>query len=89
MPAEMSMSMLVKFLAVIFFTPLFFLPGVGVGILGGWCGVRLPLLSLSSDSRNSKQIYIAAQLSVKRDMSNMKAPVIGQCVAFYSYCTLR
>ncbi|KAJ7919040.1 P-loop containing nucleoside triphosphate hydrolase protein [Mycena leptocephala] len=58
---DMSMSMLVKFLAVILFVPLFFLPGCLVGILGGWCG----------------QIYIAAQLSVKRDMSNMKAPVLG------------
>ncbi|KAJ6574743.1 P-loop containing nucleoside triphosphate hydrolase protein [Mycena capillaripes] len=58
---EMSMSMLVKFAAVILFTPLFFIPGVLVGVLGGWCG----------------QIYIAAQLSVKREMSNAKAPVLG------------
>ncbi|KAJ7275433.1 multidrug resistance-associated ABC transporter [Mycena haematopus] len=36
---EMSMSMLVKFAAVILFTPLFFIPGVLVGALGGWCGV--------------------------------------------------
>ncbi|KAJ6575530.1 hypothetical protein B0H10DRAFT_2168545 [Mycena sp. CBHHK59/15] len=58
---EMSMSMLVKFAAVILFTPLFFFPGVLVGFLGGWCG----------------QIYIKAQLSVKREMSNAKAPVLG------------
>ncbi|KAJ7042608.1 hypothetical protein C8F04DRAFT_1252025 [Mycena alexandri] len=58
---EMSMSMFVKFAAVILFTPLFFIPGVLVGFLGGWCG----------------QIYIAAQLSVKREMSNAKAPVLG------------
>ncbi|KAK7064563.1 ATP-binding cassette transporter [Favolaschia claudopus] len=58
---EMSMSMFVKFVAVILFTPLFFIPGVLVGVLGGWCG----------------QIYIAAQLSVKREMSNAKAPVLG------------
>ncbi|KAJ6501692.1 hypothetical protein C8R47DRAFT_1193380 [Mycena vitilis] len=58
---EMTMSMLVKFAAVILFTPLFFLPGLLVGALGGWCG----------------QIYIAAQLSVKREMSNAKAPVLG------------
>ncbi|KAJ7462775.1 P-loop containing nucleoside triphosphate hydrolase protein [Mycena galericulata] len=48
---EMSMSMIIKFIAVILFTPLFFLPGV--------------------------LIYIAAQLSVKREMSNAKAPVLG------------
>ncbi|KAF8213492.1 hypothetical protein K438DRAFT_1956873 [Mycena galopus ATCC 62051] len=55
---EMSMSMLVKFAAVILFTPLFFIPGV---------------LAL----KDIQQIYIAAQLSVKREMSNAKAPVLG------------
>ncbi|KAJ7778321.1 hypothetical protein B0H16DRAFT_1711830 [Mycena metata] len=58
---EMSMSMFVKFCAVILFTPVFAIPGILVGVLGGWCG----------------QIYIAAQLSVKREMSNAKAPVLG------------
>ncbi|KAJ7101009.1 hypothetical protein C8R43DRAFT_1141277 [Mycena crocata] len=58
---EMSMSMIIKFGAVILFTPLFFIPGVLVGFLGNWFG----------------QIYIAAQLSVKREMSNAKAPVLG------------
>ncbi|KAF7306582.1 ATP-binding cassette transporter [Mycena indigotica] len=58
---EMSVSMIVKFAAVMIFTPLFLIPGVLVGILGGWCG----------------QIYIAAQLGVKREMSNAKAPVLG------------
>ncbi|KAG5653497.1 hypothetical protein H0H81_012707 [Sphagnurus paluster] len=53
--------MLVKFGAVVLLTPVFLLPGVLVAILGGWCG----------------QIYIAAQLSVKREMSNAKAPVLG------------
>ncbi|KAJ7102323.1 hypothetical protein B0H15DRAFT_943257 [Mycena belliarum] len=58
---EMSMSMIVKFAAVILFTPIFFFPGLLVGALGNWFG----------------QIYIAAQLSVKREMSNAKAPVLG------------
>ncbi|KAJ7501621.1 hypothetical protein B0H11DRAFT_2275231 [Mycena galericulata] len=58
---EMSMSMLVKFAAVILFTPVFFIPGLLVGVVGGWCG----------------QIYMAAQLSVKRELSNAKAPVLG------------
>ncbi|KAF7369374.1 ATP-binding cassette transporter [Mycena venus] len=58
---ETSLLMLVKFAAVILFTPLFFVPGVLVGALGGWCG----------------QIYIAAQLGVKREMSNTQAPVLG------------
>jgi len=59
---EMTIAMLVKFGAVVFFSPAFLLPGVFVAITGGWCG----------------QIYMAAQLSVKRNMSNAKAPVIGQ-----------
>ncbi|KAJ7225905.1 P-loop containing nucleoside triphosphate hydrolase protein, partial [Mycena pura] len=58
---EMTVSMIVKFAAVILFTPVFVFPGVLVGLLGGWCG----------------QIYIAAQLGVKREMSNAKAPVLG------------
>ncbi|KAJ7105184.1 hypothetical protein C8R44DRAFT_858596 [Mycena epipterygia] len=56
-----SMSMFVKFGAVVLFTPLFFIPGVLVGFLGGWLG----------------RIYIGIQLSVKRQMSNAKAPVLG------------
>ncbi|KAJ7275443.1 hypothetical protein B0H12DRAFT_1199529 [Mycena haematopus] len=61
---EMSMTMLVKFTAVILFTPLFFIPGVLVGALGGWCG----------------QIYIAAQLSVKREMSNAKVSFLKNLI---------
>lgn len=60
--AEMTISMLVKFGAVVLFSPVFFLPGVLVAVVGGWCG----------------QVYMAAQLSVKRNMSNAKAPVLGQ-----------
>ncbi|KAG5728585.1 ATP-binding cassette transporter abc4 [Termitomyces sp. T112] len=59
--AEMTITMLIKFGAVVLFTPAFLLPGVVVAILGGWTG----------------QIYIAAQLSVKREMSNARAPVLG------------
>lgn len=62
--AELTVTMLVKFGAVVLLTPAFLLPGILVAVLGGWCG----------------QIYIAAQLSVKREMSNAKAPVLGQYV---------
>jgi hypothetical protein len=58
----MTMSMFVKFAAVVILTPIFLIPGVLVAVLGGICG----------------QIYIKAQLSVKREMSNAKAPVLGQ-----------
>ena len=40
---------------------MFVFPGLIVALLGGWCG----------------QIYIKAQLSVKREMSNAKSPVLG------------
>ncbi|KAE9396473.1 hypothetical protein BT96DRAFT_996727 [Gymnopus androsaceus JB14] len=58
---QMSLAMAIKFLAVIFFTPAFILPATFVGLFGAWCG----------------NIYIKAQLPVKREMSNAKAPVLG------------
>lgn len=58
---EISLTMLLKFAAVVLFTPIFIIPGIVVGVLGGWLG----------------QIYIKAQLSVKREMSNARAPVLG------------
>ncbi|KAF8199828.1 hypothetical protein K438DRAFT_1918479 [Mycena galopus ATCC 62051] len=58
---ELSISMLVKFSAVILFTPVFLFPGVAVGILGAWFS----------------QVYLASQRSVKREMSVATAPVIA------------
>ncbi|KAK0192579.1 hypothetical protein F5146DRAFT_1040547 [Armillaria mellea] len=58
---ELTLAMLIKFIAVVAFTPIFLFPGILVAILGAWCG----------------QIYIKAQLSVKRELSNAKAPVLG------------
>ena len=57
----MTRTMLVKFGIVVLLTPAFLLFGIIVKSLGGWCG----------------QIYIAAQLSVRRKMSNAKLPVLG------------
>ncbi|KAF7978858.1 hypothetical protein HWV62_44329 [Athelia sp. TMB] len=59
--ADLSLTMLVKLVAIVWFTPVFVFPGLIVALLGGWCG----------------QIYIKAQLSVKREMSNAKSPVLG------------
>ena len=58
---ELTVAMLSKFLAVVAFSPIFAVPGFVVLILGAWCG----------------QIYMKAQLCVKREMSNAKAPVLG------------
>ncbi|KAF7340454.1 Multidrug resistance-associated ABC transporter protein [Mycena venus] len=57
----MITGMVMKFGAVILYTPIFFFPGAFVGALGVWVG----------------QIYIAGQLPVKRLMSNTRAPVLA------------
>ncbi|KAJ8082215.1 hypothetical protein PM082_008062 [Marasmius tenuissimus] len=57
----MTSNMLMKFFAVVVFTPAFLGPAVLVTIMGLWCG----------------QVYIKSQMSVKREMSNAKAPVLG------------
>jgi hypothetical protein len=60
--AASTISLLIRFLAILIFTPLFFIPGVLVGIIGVWF----------------QRIYMVSQLSVKREMSNASAPVLGQ-----------
>ncbi|KAJ3819299.1 hypothetical protein F5880DRAFT_1595008 [Lentinula raphanica] len=59
--SELSAIMIMRYIAVVLITPIFFLPGIIVALLGGLCG----------------QVYIKAQLSVKREMSNARAPVLG------------
>ncbi|KAJ7485533.1 P-loop containing nucleoside triphosphate hydrolase protein [Mycena latifolia] len=56
-----TISMVTSFAAVVFLTPLFMVPGVLAAIIGGALG----------------QLFIKAQLSVKRESSNAKAPVLG------------
>ncbi|KAJ7367306.1 hypothetical protein DFH08DRAFT_910161 [Mycena albidolilacea] len=60
----MITSTLVRFVAVVIYTPVFFFPGALVGALGAWAG----------------QIYMSGQLSIKRLMSNSQAPVLAQYV---------
>ncbi|KAF8883972.1 hypothetical protein BD779DRAFT_1787388 [Infundibulicybe gibba] len=69
--SEMTTSMLIKFGAVVILTPVFLGPGIFVAFMGGWCG----------------KIYMASQLSVKREMSNAKAPVLGHFGAAMSGLT--
>ncbi|KAL0950659.1 hypothetical protein HGRIS_007445 [Hohenbuehelia grisea] len=59
--SDVSLDVIIKFSAVVLFVPAFLGPGIVLLLLGGWCG----------------RIYIAAQLSVKRESSNAKAPVLG------------
>lgn len=47
--------------AVVLFTPVFLIPGVLMAVIGGYCG----------------QVYMKSQLSVKREMSVARAPVLA------------
>ena len=53
--------MLLRVASVMLFTPIFIVPATVVAILATWVS----------------QMYMRAQLSVKREMSNAKAPVLG------------
>jgi hypothetical protein len=58
---EISAAMLLKFLAVVYITPIFSVPGVAIAMLGAWLS----------------HVYMRAQIAIKREMSNAKAPVLG------------
>ncbi|EMD41584.1 hypothetical protein CERSUDRAFT_110134 [Gelatoporia subvermispora B] len=58
---DQTLDMSIRFFAVIVFSPIFSIPGVIIAGIGGACG----------------QVYMKAQLCVKREMSNAKAPVLG------------
>ncbi|KAG8908974.1 hypothetical protein FRB99_000077 [Tulasnella sp. 403] len=56
---EMVVSILLRFISVLVYSPIFLFPGLFVTGLGVWLG----------------SIYMHAQLSVKREMSNAKSPL--------------
>ncbi|TCD66627.1 hypothetical protein EIP91_001094 [Steccherinum ochraceum] len=58
---ELTSLVIIKLLSVVLVSPVFLIPGLLVTILGGWCG----------------QIYMRSQLSIKREMSNARAPVLS------------
>ena len=69
----MGISMFAKFVAVVVFSPVFLFPGVAAFAIGALVG----------------QIYIKAQLSVKREMSNARSPVLshfGAAIAGIGAC---
>ena len=57
----MTILILARLLALVAYAPVFLVPSIVVVSLGLWLG----------------NIYIKAQLSIKRDMSNCKAPVLA------------
>ncbi|KAF8446359.1 P-loop containing nucleoside triphosphate hydrolase protein, partial [Boletus edulis BED1] len=62
---ELTIAMLVSLAAVVYLAPLFILPSLIIAIMGGWCG----------------QMYMKAELSVKRELSNAKAPMLAHLSA--------
>ncbi|KAH8977506.1 hypothetical protein EDB92DRAFT_772241 [Lactarius akahatsu] len=58
---DISAAMFLKFIAVVYFTPVYSVPGIAIAVLGAWLG----------------RIYMKAQIAIKREMSNAKAPVLG------------
>ncbi|KAH8986970.1 hypothetical protein EDB86DRAFT_3211871 [Lactarius hatsudake] len=58
---EVTINALIKFSTVVYLTPVFVVPGVAMVVLGAWLG----------------QVYMKAQIAIKREMSNAKAPVLG------------
>lgn len=67
------MGMVTKLTAVVIYAPIFLLAGILVAAVGGYLG----------------QIYMKAQLPVKREMSNAKAPVLavlGESITGLSTC---
>ncbi|TEB39057.1 P-loop containing nucleoside triphosphate hydrolase protein [Coprinellus micaceus] len=65
---EFTFTMLARFFSVMMFTPIFMITGVFVAVLGTICS----------------HLSIKAQLSVKREMSTAKAPVLGRLGAAVS-----
>ncbi|KAF7304266.1 hypothetical protein HMN09_00827900 [Mycena chlorophos] len=63
-----TVDLLTRLLAIVIFSPVFFGPGVLVGFLGAWCG----------------RVFMAAQMGVKREMSNARAPLLAHIGATMS-----
>ena len=62
MVVEITVFLILKMAAVVAFSPIFLIPAILVALIGGIIG----------------NIFMKSQLSVKREMSNAKAPVLGQ-----------
>ncbi|KAH7905541.1 hypothetical protein BJ138DRAFT_1017581, partial [Hygrophoropsis aurantiaca] len=58
---ELTVTILIRLGVIVLMSPSFLLPGIISGVVGGSVG----------------RTYMKAQLSVKREMSNAKAPVLG------------
>jgi ABC-type transport system involved in cytochrome bd biosynthesis fused ATPase/permease subunit len=71
---ELALCMFVRLMGPVIFTPLFLIPGIVVAALGVYIG----------------NIYLKAQMSVKREMSNARSPVLAHfeaAIAGLSECS--
>ena len=59
--ADLTVDICFRLGAVVIFSPIFLIFGIILAVVGGWLG----------------QVYMKARLSVKREMSNAKAPVMS------------
>lgn len=59
---QLTLGLCIRFTTVILFSPAFLIPGLLITLLGGFFG----------------QLFMKAQLPVKREMSNARAPILGQ-----------
>ncbi|KIY70664.1 P-loop containing nucleoside triphosphate hydrolase protein [Cylindrobasidium torrendii FP15055 ss-10] len=66
-----TMMLLVKMVSIVVVTPVFILPSILVAAAGGLCG----------------HVYVRAQMSVKREMANAKAPLLAHFGAAISGLT--
>ncbi|KAH9028057.1 hypothetical protein EDB83DRAFT_2543807 [Lactarius deliciosus] len=58
---DISVAMFLKFVSVVYFTPVFSVPGIALAVFGASLG----------------RVYMKAQIAIKREMSSAKAPVLG------------
>jgi ABC-type multidrug transport system fused ATPase/permease subunit len=75
---RLTLAIVTSFGAVIFLTPSFTLPGVLAAIIGGAVGQLFIKVLIRFFLCLCHQRFLQAQLSVKRESSNAKAPVLGQ-----------
>lgn len=59
--ADITAVIVLRFITIIVMSPLYFIPSLVISLVVAWVG----------------QIYIKAQLAVKREMSNARSPILG------------
>ncbi|KAJ7748587.1 hypothetical protein B0H16DRAFT_1692067 [Mycena metata] len=75
---SLTIMLLTKLGAVVIVVPVFFFAGAFIGVLGAIIGkIYIGWSSLSHAHAQRLNILLASQLSVKREMSNRKAPILA------------